>query len=142
MQRRFHHLVRAIIEQDGHYLLAQAKGSSNTFLPGGHLEPFERLTDSLARELREEMGMTVPHFTYLGVMENEYVERGIQHVELCHLFRAEEHGLTPAQAVPSREAHLEFLWVSPDRFGELNLLPAGLRDFLPDHREFRGWHGT
>lgn len=129
-----------MIEQDGFFLLARPKGHNHTFLPGGHLEPFECLTASLKRELWEEAGIHGGTFTCLGIMENEYEDRGVLHFELCHLFRVERHGLTPAEAVISCEPHLEFLWVKPEQFDEMNLLPTALRSFLPVHLDYHAWH--
>jgi 8-oxo-dGTP diphosphatase len=56
--RRTHILARAVIlgPQD-QILLAQAVGQSNTFLPGGHLDPREGLQEALVREIDEELGL-------------------------------------------------------------------------------------
>ncbi|MEK4938204.1 hypothetical protein MHH45_13735 [Bacillus sp. FSL K6-0042] len=35
MQKPFHHLVRGVFLKDNKILLAQARGYTNTFLPGG-----------------------------------------------------------------------------------------------------------
>ncbi|MED1478413.1 NUDIX domain-containing protein, partial [Bacillus pseudomycoides] len=56
MQNPFHHLVRGIFIKDSKVLLAQAKGYTNTFLPGGHIEFGESSKDALIREIEEELG--------------------------------------------------------------------------------------
>lgn len=140
MRRQFRELVRAVIEHQGHFLLARARGAGNTFLPGGHIEPFERLSDTLRRELHEEMGLHPTHFEYLGVLENEFMQDNTLHVERCHLFRAHCPDLQSGQSVPALEPHLEFLWATPQEFAQLNLLPAPIRQLLPRHSTYTAWH--
>ncbi|GMA17189.1 NUDIX domain-containing protein [Deinococcus metallilatus] len=64
-----HLLARAVIQDAGHVLVAQARGFSHTFLPGGHIEPGEGMKAVLARELSEELGLSVEVSRFLGVVE-------------------------------------------------------------------------
>jgi len=61
--RRKIRVVGAMIEQDGRYLITQRSPKATLPLlwefPGGRVEPGETDQAALARELREEMGITV-----------------------------------------------------------------------------------
>ena len=57
MKNPFHHLARAVFIHENKILLAQAKGDTNTFLPGGHVEFGESAKETLKREIQEEMGV-------------------------------------------------------------------------------------
>jgi len=126
----FHVIARAVIFVDGHVLVAHAKGEDHTFLPGGHVEPGEPVTRSLARELQEELGVAAHVHGYLGAVESGWKTNGERHHEINHVFAVTAPGLLPAAAPASREPHLEFVWSSPDELDGRNLLPRVLRHLL------------
>ncbi len=67
-----HVTVDAVIEQSGHVLLVKRKsepGKGLWALPGGHLEPNERIIDGIIREVREETGLKVPDAVLKGSVE-------------------------------------------------------------------------
>ena len=74
MDPRVHVLARAVIERGRHFLLAHQLGESNTFLPGGHVEPEEGLVSCLRRELQEEFGLDVTIGGYLGAVEHSWCD--------------------------------------------------------------------
>lgn len=58
-----HVTVDALVEQSGHVLLVKRKaepGKGLWALPGGHLDPDEKISDGWIRELREETKLKVP----------------------------------------------------------------------------------
>lgn len=120
-------LARAVILKDGAVLLAHALGRGNTFLPGGTVHPGETLTQALARELEEELGVAVRVGGYLGGLEALWEDGGRRHHEINHVFEAMAEHLAPPAPPASREPHLEFFWSSLDDLDRRNLLPAPLR---------------
>jgi 8-oxo-dGTP diphosphatase len=111
-----------ILRPDGDVLLAQrprGKPYEGYWeFPGGKLEPGETAADALARELHEELGLTVRRAAPWLTQEFVYPHA---HVEL-HFFRVlawdgEPHG-RDGQA---------FSWQVPGRFDVAPLLPANTR---------------
>jgi ADP-ribose pyrophosphatase YjhB (NUDIX family) len=56
---RFHCRAAAIALHDGHVLLRRAEMDDFWALPGGHCEVLEPSHDTLTREMREELGVSV-----------------------------------------------------------------------------------
>ena len=65
-------IARSVIMRGDKILLAHAKGSPNTFLPGGHIEKGEFTRDALKRELMEELGVEASIGEYIGTLEYIY----------------------------------------------------------------------
>lgn len=126
MEVKFHPLVRGILIQDGKVLIAHCKGSSNTFLPGGHISPGESTHEALKRELMEELGLAITVGRYLGAIEHQWTDRGIRNHEMNHVFLIEASH--PLSALHSREAHLEFFWEHLDALAGRNLQPFQLQE--------------
>ena len=55
-------------------------------LPGGFAKPLESIEACLVRELKEELGITVRHYRYLGSYFSLYPYRGLTYVTLCFAF--------------------------------------------------------
>lgn len=126
-----HLLARAVVRSEGHVLLAQVQGATNTFLPGGHLDPGESLTRCVERELFEEFGVRSRAGSYLGAIEHVWHDHTDQpHYEINHLFEVIAETLSVAHPPTSREAHLAFLWVPLSELGAHNLEPYPLRELL------------
>ena len=123
-------LVRAVIEDRGHYLIAHTKGASNTYLPGGHVERGEGLERALARELIEELGFETEVGEYLGAVEHAWEDDSGQSHEINHLFEVTSSKLSMNETPESLEDHLEFLWLPTHDFDEHNLQPTPLRELL------------
>ena len=130
MKPRFHLLVRAVILANGRVLLAHLKDASNTHLPGGHVEPGEGVTAALERELREELGVPCRVGAYLGAVEHEWEQDGVQHHEINHIFEVSTPDLQPAVSPATRERDLEFYWSTIDELEMHNLQPHPLRGLL------------
>ena len=117
-EARFRVATFAIIERDGKYLLARRRDIGWWNLPGGGLEYGETVDEGLAREVMEEIGVTVVIERVVGIYskprKNEVVI-----AFLCHL--------APGTSEPATSDEVsEVGWFTADT------LPDKL---LPKHRQ-------
>lgn len=96
--------VDAVVVQSGHVLLVERKarpGKGQLALPGGFLNPQEKLLDACLRELREETRLKVPGPVLKGSIKNHQVfddpHRSARGRTITHAFHIE---LEPAQELP------------------------------------------
>lgn len=135
-------IVRAVIRRDGRLLLARERSKPWSFLPGGHVEPGERVEAALAREIAEELGASATVAGFVGAVEYGYTADGITHHELNLVFEVEIDDTMPT----SREDHLEFHWLSFGHLADIDLRPGSLKNALLAAGEARtpfwqGWDG-
>lgn len=79
-------IARAVIRHEDQILLARQRTKSWWFLPGGHVEPGERVEAALVREVAEELGTDAKIAGFIGLVEHSYVEDGVTHHELNLVF--------------------------------------------------------
>ncbi|PFW86748.1 hypothetical protein COL33_28385 [Bacillus toyonensis] len=133
LQNPFHHLVRGIFIKDSKVLLAQAKGYTNTFLPGGHIEFGESSKDALIREIEEELGIMCTVGDFLGLVEHKWEKQGILHCEINQVFKVKSDKLNTKYNPTSSESHLKFFWCSADELDTKNLQPYPFRILIKNY---------
>ena len=131
----------------GHLLLAQERGASNTFLPGGHIETGEPATVALVREFSEEMGIRdVVVGRFLGAVEHAWPDKLPNHFQINLVFAvgsAELDALLASGQTPqSNESHLQFSWVPLVEIGQHNLLPPPMEGLILESTRVPGWATT
>lgn len=119
---RFELTARAIIIRNGRILLFRMKGAHWYYYPGGHIEFRERAEDTLRREIREELGVSVRTASYIGTLENFFFENRYWHHALELVFIVSVSG-NPQHA---REDHEECAWVPLARYRTLDVRPRAL----------------
>ena len=135
-------IVRAVIRRDNRLPLARQRIRAWWFLPGGHVEPGERVEVALVRELDEELGAETKIVGFVGVVEHGYVEDNVAHHELNLVFEAAIANGDPV----SQEDHLTFEWLPFDRLADADVRPGSLKTALlppiDDGTPFwRAWNG-
>jgi len=119
-------LARAVVRRDGRLLVVRQRTRSWFFLPGGHVEPGERVEAALVRELGEELGIEAEVASFLGVVEHGYVEDGVTRHELNLVFEVTTTDTEPV----SQEEHLVSHWLPLEQLADVDLRPRVLRDAL------------
>jgi ADP-ribose pyrophosphatase YjhB (NUDIX family) len=109
--------VFAVIERDGHYLLARRRDIGWWNLAGGGLEYGETVEEGLAREVREEVGVEIEIVRLIGVYSKPR-KHEIVLTFLCQVVGAAEPGTSDEVS--------EVAWFLPEEF------PT---DLLPKHRQ-------
>jgi ADP-ribose pyrophosphatase YjhB (NUDIX family) len=117
--------VSVAIFRDGRVLLA-ARGREpmkGVFtLPGGAVEAGERLEDAARREVREETGLELGALRFVSheeLIRFDDTNRASAHFVIC-VFAASWAGGEPEVT----EEASSFLWVEPDRLGEVPTTPG------------------
>lgn len=86
--RNIEYIARAIIEEDGKFLLCRGRISprpnhepaNSWFFPGGHIEEGESAPEVLMREIMEELGEESEAKRFLGASENKFVKKESRHM--------------------------------------------------------------
>jgi len=115
-------LVRAIIQTKGEILVCRKIGKKYYFFPGGHIEFSESAKESLAREIKEELGLDIRRSFFIGGSEHQFIEDGKKHHEINLAFDAKVDKLE----FKSKEDHLEFFLKSEKQLSKEKVLPAVL----------------
>lgn len=114
-------IVRGVIRRGDEVLLVQSTGASWWFLPGGHLESGECLSQCLVRELIEEAQLEVTDLHGFGFIEHSYTDDTGSHHELNVLIQAASVG-----EVGAVEDHLTFRWFPVSMLSTLDVRPEGV----------------
>lgn len=132
-------IARAVIRRDGQLLLARQRTKSWSFLPGGHVEPGERVEAALVRELAEELGTEGKVAGFVGAVEHGYIDDGVTHHEINLVFEVSIDTPEPV----SQEDHLEFHWLPLGQLADTDVRPGALKNALVAAGEDRTpfWHG-
>ena len=130
-------VARLVIEDAGSLLMTRDRAQGHLFLPGGGIEPGEPAERAAGRELMEETGLDPARLRIhgaLGVVEHSWVEDGrpLHHIDI--VLGATVDGLRADDPVPSREGHIEFVWLGLGDLCRADVHPRALRDILPEWR--------
>jgi len=130
-------ITRAVIRRDGWVLTVREHAESWFFLPGGHVEPGERVEAALARDLHEELGTDAELTRFLGAVEHGYTLNGVTRHELNLVF---ETTITAAEPT-SQEEHIRADWLPLDRLDETDIRPGTMKNFLSGDAPSPWWIG-
>jgi len=129
-------LVRAIIQNNGKVLVCRKIGKRYYFFPGGHITFGENIKQALAREIKEELGLFIKDYSFIGALENIYIEDLEKHHEIILVFEVKVDNLK----LQSKENHLEFFLKDEKEFIKEKVLPATLKravlKWLKDKKPF------
>jgi 8-oxo-dGTP pyrophosphatase MutT (NUDIX family) len=119
--------ARLVVISRDRVLLANRRGRSWYFLPGGNVEAGETVEAALRREIDEEAGLDVDDLEFLGCAEHAYVEDGTRFHELNVIFAAV---LPRRSQIGSREDDIDIVSVDLASLPGLELRPATLTGMI------------
>jgi ADP-ribose pyrophosphatase YjhB (NUDIX family) len=134
---RFNYRIAAIIRHDERVLLCREEGQDFWFMPGGRAELLEPSTETVVREIREELGVEARIERLVWVVENffPWVE-GVQahEVSLFYLLALPHDSSLLDRGAPFRgiegDVTLIFAWHWLDTLEHVLLHPKFLRTTL------------
>ena len=128
--------ARAIIQDQGKILVCRAKKKNYYFFPGGHIDFGESAKDTLLREMKEELNLSLKNWRLIGTVENIYAEGAQKHHEINLIFSAEVDKIN----TQSREDHITFSLLDVSEFAQKDVLPIALKKatlkWLKDKKTF------
>ncbi|MBN1660707.1 MAG: NUDIX hydrolase [Anaerolineae bacterium] len=133
---RFNYRAVGVALNAGKVLLHRAERDPFWALPGGRVELLEAASDTVRREMQEELGAEVRLERLLWVVENffEYDGRSYHELALYFLmtFPPDSDVLARRQPFGGDEGglYLIFQWFDLDRLGEIELYPDFLKTAL------------
>ncbi len=126
-EARIHVSAAVITDAEGRLLLVRKRGTTAFMQPGGKPEPGESPAETLARELEEELGLTLDAaaFVDLGSFTAAAAnEPG--HLVVADVFTVDIGAQQPVAAAEIAELR----WVSPAEAEALEVAPLARENFL------------
>ena len=139
----FNYRAAAIIVHDGKLLVLQDEVIPHDYLPGGRVHLGEPAEAALARELREELDISLPPHRLAFMAESFFTLMGTRYHEMCLYYLTEappellRHG-DRFTRVEGCEVH-HFHWVKFEELRGMSFFPIFLKErifSLPDSPEF------
>lgn len=125
---RIHVSAAVILDEDGRLLLVRKNGTTAFMQPGGKPEPGETASETLSRELAEELGIRIPphdlrplgEFTAAAANEPGFLV-------VADVFAADLGGQSPRVGAEIAE----LCWVNGADAATLEIAPLARENFLP-----------
>lgn len=127
-------IARGLWVHSGRVLLCVNRKSGYCYLPGGHVEPGETITEALIREMDEEAGIRIEPGPAILIVEASFVQKGKPRHEINFVLHVQQTGADAGGAgiptVVSREKDIDFRWASRAEMIGLDLRPACMKEWL------------
>ena len=120
---KFEVCIRAIIRHQNKILVCHHKEKGYYFFPGGHLNFGESIPKALSREIKEELGIGVKDYSFVGLVDNIYKEDNQKHHEINLVFNV----IPDKISEKSKEDHIDFVFFDKNRFLKEEVLPIALQ---------------
>lgn len=136
-KQEIHITARAVIIVDNQILLNYNLREENRryFLPGGHIEHYEKIEDTLKREMLEELHVECTIERLLGLLELSFDPKPL----ICHshsvsfYFKVSAPTLTPANAAQlPQKGDDRFVWQPLSELHSLKLFPPNLSELIQE----------
>jgi len=128
---KFEVCVRVIIWQRNKILICKHREKGYYFFLGGHLEFGESIPQALSREIKEELGIDIKKYSFIGLVDNIYEEEGQKHHEINLVFDTKVDRIPKSRVIEeTKKDHIEFILFDKKRFSKEKVLPTALQETI------------
>ena len=120
--REFEVCVRVIIFKKNKILICKNRKRDYYFFPGGHINFGESVSEALLREIKEELGIPIKKYKFIGTVENIFREDK-RHHEFNLVFEVKPGEFRSE----SKENHISFVLFDLNRFSKEKIFPIALK---------------
>lgn len=121
--KNFEVCLRAIIQNRGKILICFQKKKGYYFFPGGHLNFGESVKNALFREIKEELNVKILKYSFIGIIDNIFIEDKQKHHEINLVFKVRVDKIREK----SKERHIDFIFLDKNKFSKEKILPIALQ---------------
>ena len=129
--------VGVIFKYQGKVLIEIRKDRvGNSVIPGGRLKIGEDSASALIREIKEEMGLTLEKdkLIYNNTIEEFFTFEGVKYHEIFFVYKYPVDDIFYKKLINVKENldnHItDYIFVSPEEFDKVDLLPLEIRDVI------------
>ena len=133
--------VRAagVMIHNGKILVHRNINSDHYALIGGRVEIGESSTDTIKREIKEELGKDIEITGYISTIENFFEMKGSKYHEIMFVHKIEftdEEDKKIEYTMKNVEGkdYLQYEWIDLDSIDEYPLLPIAIKDILKENK--------
>ena len=126
-------IVRGVCVKDNHLFVYQNTNFGYICLPGGHVEFWEPMTESLRREWNEEVGYDCEVGKFLNFFEERYETPNGRRHEYLFLYEVPCNTLDVYKPLERKEPHIALQWMPLEEFPHCNFVSKAQQTFLCEH---------
>ena len=128
-----------VIIHNGKSLLHRNVNSGHYALIGGRVEIGESSTDTIKREIKEELGKDIKITGYISTIENFFEIKGSKYHEIMFVHKIEftneeDQKIEYTMKNIEGKEYLQYEWIDLDIIDEYPLLPKAMKDVLKENR--------
>lgn len=123
-------IARALIQRGSKILLCKSLEHGYCYLPGGHVENFDSLEETLYKEMNEELGLStddISNVQNIGYLEHIFGSGESRRHEVNFLYKIQ---VVDSKELISQEEHIEFIWSDISDLQKNRLLPEKMIPFI------------
>lgn len=128
-----------IIIHDNKILVHRNINSDHYALVGGRVQIGENSSQTVKREMKEELGKEIEIKKYIATAENFFINKGQKYHEILFMYEVEFVDLNdqkikePMKNLEGKD-YLHYEWLDLDKLDEYNILPAVVKDILKENK--------
>lgn len=128
-----------VIIHNGKILLHRNVNSGHYALIGGRVEIGESSTDTIKREIKEELGKDIKITGYISTIENFFEIKSSKYHEIMFVHKIEftneeDQKIEYTMKNIEGKEYLQYEWIDLDIIDEYQLLPKAMKDVLKENR--------